>query len=113
VRIRNVLQEFEAKLEPVSSGLQLMGRGKAEWKIYENCTRQCKVSLSNLNLADGKVIELAVAGRRITQLVVQQGAARYRRESERGEGVPVVEVNQVVQIIHSGQVILEGRFYEE
>jgi hypothetical protein len=116
VRIRNVVQELEAMLEPTPAGLALQARarGKAEWKVYKDGTRQGKVSLSGLNLADGTLLELAVDGRRITQLVVQRGAARYRRESERGEGVPVVEENQMLQVfINSGQVILEGRFVPE
>ncbi len=111
MRIRNVLEELEAHLAPAN--LQPRARGKAEWKVYENGTRQCKVSLSGLNLADGTMLELAVDGRRIGQLVVQHGAARYRRESERGEGVPAVEENQLLQVIASGQVILEGRFVAE
>lgn len=93
MRLRSVLQEFEAHLAPTPTGPQAKARGKAEWKAYENGTRQCKVSLSRLDLADGTILELVVAGRRITNLVVQKGAARYRRESERGEGVPVVEEN--------------------
>jgi hypothetical protein len=113
VRIRNVLQEFEAKLEPTPTSLQSQARGKAEWKVYANGTRQCKVSLSRLNLADGTLLELAVDGRQITQLVVQQGIARYRRESERGEDVPVVEEDQVLRVLGSGQLILEGRFIAE
>jgi hypothetical protein len=113
VRIRNVLQEFEVHLAPPPASRQSRTRGKAEWKTYANGTRQCKVSLSRLDLTDGTVLELAVEGRRIAQLVVQQGAARYRRESERGEDVPVVEEDQVLRVLSSGQVILEGRFVSE
>lgn len=113
MRIRSVLQEFEAKLEPTSvlhgAGL----RGKAEWKLYADGTRRGKVSLSRLDLADGTVLDLLVDGCRIAELVVEGNLARYRRESERGELVPSVGVDQVVQVLHAGQVILEGRFYAE
>lgn len=113
MRIRNVLQEFEARLTPTSDSLQTKAHGKAEWKTYGNGTRQCKLSLSRLDLADGKMLELAVGGRRITQLVVHHGTVRYRRESERGEDIPAIEANQVLQVFSSGQVILEGRFISE
>mgnify|MGYP003431845085 CR=1 len=65
LRIRKVLQEFEASLTPTSGSLQTKARGKAEWKTCENGTRQCKLSLSRLDLADGAMLELVVAGRRI------------------------------------------------
>ena len=113
MRIRSVLQEFEAKLEP-NSALHCPGaRGKAEWKLYADGTRRGKVSISRLDLIDGTVLDLVVDGCRIAELVVEGKLARYRRESERGELVPSVGVDQVIQVIHAGRVILEGRFYAE
>ena len=113
MRIRNVVQEFEVKLEPPVDSPQTLARGKGEWKLYENGTRQCKVSVTKLGLADGAVLDLVVNDRRIARLVVQQGIVRYRQESEKGESVPLVDVNQLVQVVNSGDVILEGRFYAE
>jgi hypothetical protein len=113
MRIRNVVQEYEVRLEPLPAGPNSKARGKGEWKVYSDGTRQCKVSLSRLNLPNGAALELAVDGRRIAQLTVQGGMARFRRETEKGEGVPRVELDQVLQVMSSGQVILEGRFYEE
>jgi hypothetical protein len=54
-----------------------------------------------------------VNGQPIGEMAVQRGAARYKRESERGEHVPVVDLNQVLQVSYNGQAILEGRFYPE
>jgi hypothetical protein len=113
MRIRNVLQEFEAKLEPNPVGSFSNARGKAEWKTYENGSRQCKVSVSKLNLPDGIVLELILDDRRIAKVTVQGGMARYKQESEAGEIVPAVMLNQVLQIIHNDSVILEGQFYSE
>jgi hypothetical protein len=113
MRIRNVVLEFEARLEPLPAGICPKARGKAEWKVYDDGTRRCKASLTGLGLPDGTVLELAVHGRRIALLSAHQGTARYRRETERGESVPVVELNEVVQVFASGQLIMEGRFYEE
>jgi hypothetical protein len=58
VRSRNVLQEYEARLEPSAVGRCPTARGKAEWKVYGDGTRQCKGSVSKLNLPEGAVLEL-------------------------------------------------------
>lgn len=113
MRIRNVLQEFEAHLVPTQGSRQTKAYGKAEWKTYADGTRQCKVSLSRLDLSDGTTLALVVAGRRITELTVQHGAIRYRRETERGEQVATVAENEILQVLDAGQVILEGRFISE
>jgi hypothetical protein len=115
LRVRGVLQEYEAQLEPVRSAAPAVdsARGKGEWKVYGNGTRQCKVRVSGLNLPDGAVIQLAVSGGQFAELLVRGGKARYRRESERGEAVPEVEPRQMLQVSYAGQVILEGGFYSE
>lgn len=113
MRIRNVLQEFEAHLAPTLSSRQTKAYGKAEWKTYQDGTRQCKLSLSRLDLSDGTLLGLVVAGRQIAELIVHHGAVRYRRETERGEEVAIVAENQVLQVLDAGQIILEGRFISE
>jgi hypothetical protein len=115
VRVRSVLQEFEVQLQPTAAALSVAGsaRGKGEWKIYGNGTRQCKVWISGLNLSDGAVLQLAVSGHQFIELLVRGGRARYRRESERGEVGPEVESKQKLQVSYAGQVILEGEFYPE
>lgn len=113
MRIRNVLQEYEATLAPGPASDCPAAQGKAEWKAYDNGTRQGRVSVSRLALPDGAVLELVVGDQRIAQLTVQRGSARYKRATDKGEGVPVIEKGQVLQVIHAGQVILAGQFYVE
>jgi hypothetical protein len=113
MRIRNVLQEFEARLEPQPGGRNPAGRGKAEWKVYGDGSRQCRVSISNLELPESALLGILVDGRQIAQAEVIGGKARFRRETERGELVPDVKADQVLQIVADGQVILEGFFYAE
>lgn len=113
MRIRNVLQEYEAKLEPPPASPFPTSRGKAEWKVYENGTRQCKVSISQLNLPDGTMLELVLENQRIAKLTVQNSIARYKQESESGQVVTVVGLDQILQVMYDSQVILEGRFYSE
>lgn len=115
MRIRSVLQEYEAQLNPtrLAAPTADSASGKGEWKVYGNGTRQCKVRITGLNLSDGAVLQLAVSGHQFTELLVNGGKARYRRESERGEAVPEVEPKKVLQVSYAGQVILDGEFYSE
>ena len=114
MRIRSVLREYEAQLKPTESAAAAAGsaRGKAEWKVYRNGTRQCKVWISGLSLSHGAVLQLAVSGHPFAELLLRGGRARYRRESERGELVPEVEPKQMLQVFYAGQ-IMEGEFYSE
>lgn len=66
-----------------------------------------------MKLSDGAVIQIGVSGRQITELMVRGGAARYKRQSERGEAVSAVAPKQVLQVSYAGQIILAGEFYEE
>ena len=116
MRIRNVKQEYEAQLTPTQSGAEnaaRSARGKGEWKLYADGMRQCKVRVTGLNLSDGAVLQLAVAGVQMAEIMVQRGAARYKRQSERGEAVSEVTSKQLLQVSYAGQVILEGEFYAE
>jgi hypothetical protein len=115
-RIRNVTQECEAQLQPTQMGAHTIARsaqGKGEWKTYGDGTRQCKVWVSGLKLSDGAVIQVSVSGKQITELLVQRGAARYKRRTERGEAVAEVAPKQSLQVSYAGQIILEGELYEE
>lgn len=115
MRIRNVLREYEAQLHPTGDGAGSAGsaRGKAEWKTYENGTSRCRVRVSGLNLSEGAALQLSVGGEALAEILVQQGKAGYRRESERGEAVPEVAPHQVLQVFYAGQIILEGEFNED
>jgi hypothetical protein len=116
MRIRSVLHEYEAKLRPVrvaGGGGAHAAHGKGEWKVYSDGARRCKVWVSGLDLSDGAVLQLAVSGRQIAEILVRGGRARYRRESERGEALPSVEVSQVLQLSYAGEIILDGEFCSE
>jgi hypothetical protein len=112
MRFRSVLEEFEVKLQS-STAEASAARGKGEWKVYEDGSRQCKVSINNLKLPEGTQLQLSVNGRVIATLTAERGSARFRRETENGELVPYVRANEVLQILLDGKVILEGSFYAE
>lgn len=115
MRIRSVREELEVKLRPTVAGTPLAAsaRGKGEWKVYGDSSRQCKLSVTNLNLPDGTELQVELSGRLVADMIVDRGTARFRRESERGEIVPSVQANEVLQILLHGKAILEGSFYHE
>lgn len=113
MRIRTVLQEREARLEPVPSSPFQKARGKAEWKIYGDGFRKCKLSVSNLNLADRTPIEIHINDRLIAEVPLENGKIRFHRDTEKGENVPAVAVNDLIRILNGGRIFLEGFFYAE
>ena len=115
LRIRSVSEELEVKLRPIADGalLTTSSRGKGEWKLYGDGSRQCKVSVTNLDLPDGTELQLQVRDRLIGEMIAERSIARFRRESERGEIVPSVQANDVLRVLLQGKVILEGSFYHE
>ena len=105
-------QELEATLAPPAAG-PAAARGKAEWKVYADGTRQGRVSASGLDLPDGAVVEIGIGERMIGTTAVEGGRVRYRRESGEAEVVPEVAVGEVLRLRHTGRVLLEGAFYAE
>lgn len=112
MRFRSVIEEFEVKLQ-ASTAEASAARGKGEWKVYEDGSRQCKVSVNNLKLPEGTQLQVTVNGRVITTLTVERGSARFRRETEKGELVPHVRANEVLRVLLEDRAILEGSFYAE
>lgn len=110
-RIRNVLQEFEAHLQPVSP--ESKARGKSEWKKYADQARRLKVKASGLNLPEGTPLFIMIDGQQIGEMVVKGHLARFERDSEKGEIVPTVGLRQVVEIKVGVRVILAGRYEAE
>lgn len=115
MRFRHVTEEHEVVLRPTAAAPAdaAAARGKGEWKLYGDGSRQCRVSVTDLSLPEETVLHLFVSGRHAGEMVVQRKNARFRRESEKGEFVPAVQENEILQILLQGVVILEGMFYLE
>ncbi len=115
MRIRSVVEEYEVMLRPPTAEAPGVdpARGKGEWKVYADGSRQCKVSIHNLKLPEGTQLQLTVNGHVIAALIVERGNARFRRETEKGELVPYVRASEVLQVLLDGTAILEGSFYAE
>lgn len=115
MRIRSVVEEYEVMLRPPTAEVPGLdsARGKAEWKVYADGSRQCKVSIHNLKLPEGAQLQLTINGRIIATVIVERGSARFRRETEKGELVPHVRASEVLQVLLEETAILEGSFYAE
>lgn len=115
MRIRDVAEEHEVLLKTTGAApaSTASARGRGEWKLYRDGTRKCKVSVTHLTLPEETRLYLAINGRHAGEMAIQKGTARFRRESENGDFVPAVQVDEVLQVLLDGIVILEGKFYRE
>src|SRR5688572_3681532 len=111
MRIRNVLQEFEAHLHPVQPGTNT--QGKSEWKHYADGTFRIRISIRNIPLPERRVIDLILEGRRIAQIQVQSSKAKIDVENRTGQGIPTVRAGQILQIRSWETVLAEGLYKEE
>ncbi len=108
MRIRTVLQEFEAHFHPAQPGSNV--RGKSEWKHYGDGTYRFKISLRDIPLADGSQIDLWRDGSWLMKLSVQNNKAKLDLENDSGSGIPSIKAGQVVQVKSGETVLAEGKY---
>ena len=111
MRIRNVLQEFEAHLHPVQPGTST--HGKSEWKHYADGTSRIRISIRSIPLPNKSVIDLVLDGTRIAQLQVQSNKEKIDLENITGQGIPTVRAGQTLQIRSKETVLAEGLYKAE
>lgn len=111
MRIRNVLQAFEAHLHPVQPGTHT--QSKSEWKHYADGLFRIMISIRNIPVPEGSVIALILEGIRIAQIQVQSSKANIDVENRTGQGIPTVRAGQILQIRSREPVLAEGLCKEE
>ena len=111
MRIRTVLQEFEAHFHPLQLGSKL--RGKSEWKQYGDGSHRFKISIRDIPLANGSQIDLWREGRWLMRLAVQNNKAKVDLENESGSGIPTIKTGQVLQVKSGETVLAEGKYEAE
>ncbi len=111
MRIRNVLKEFEAHLKPAKPGVKI--NGKSEWKQYADGTYRFKISIRNIDLADGSRVDVLIDGTRAMQLTVQDNKARANLESPTQVEIPKVQASQVLRVAYENRVLAEGKYEAE
>jgi hypothetical protein len=111
MRIRNVLQEFEAHFHAVQPGSKV--RGKSEWKHYDDGTYRFKISIRDIPLPDGSQVDLWRDGSWLMRLTVQNKKTKVDLENDSGSGIPAILAGQLLQI-RSGEIVLaEGKYEAE
>ena len=111
MRLRTVLQEFEAHFHPVQSGSNV--RGKSEWKQYGDGTCRFKISLRDLSLPDNSEIDLWRGGQWIMRLPVKNNSAKVDIESDNSFNIPAIKAGQVLQIKSGETILAEGIYAAE
>lgn len=111
MRLRTVLQEFEAHFHPVEPGSSV--RGKSEWKQYGDGTYRFKISLRDIPLSDNSEIDLWRDGQWMMRLYVKNSRAKVDIESDNGSGIPAIKAGQVLQVKASEIVLAEGKYEAE
>ena len=111
MKIRNVLKEFEAHLQPAQPGG--MTQGKSEWKLYGNGTYRFKISIRNIPLPDGSKIDIVIDEIQVAQLTVQKQKAKIDIESDIGINIPAIKAGQKLQVKTRGFELAEGQYIDE
>ena len=111
MRIRNVLKEFEAHLEPTHVNGKIIG--KSEWKQYGDGTYRFKISIRNIELPDDSRIDVLLDDAKVMQLTVQGSKAKADLESHIQVGIPRVQGGQMLQLKFGEVVLAEGIYKEE
>ena len=111
MRLRTVLQEFEAHFHPTQTGSKV--HGKSEWKQYGDGTYRLKISIRGIPLPDGSQIDLWRDGSWVMSLSVQNHRARIDLENDSGSGIPAIKAGQVMQIKSGPDILAEGKYEAE
>jgi hypothetical protein len=111
MRIRTVLQEFEAHFHSVQPGSKI--HGKSEWKHYGDGTYRFKISIRDLPLADGSQVDLWRDGSWLMKVTVQNKKIKLDLENDGGSGIPAIKAGQVVQVKSGDVIMAEGKYEAE
>lgn len=111
MRIRRVLKEFEAHLQPAQPGSTT--QGKSEWKHYGDGTYRFKISVRNIPLPDNTGIDVVLDETHIAALTVLNNKAKIDTEDGIGIGMPNVKSGKRLQIRSGETVLAEGLYIEE
>jgi hypothetical protein len=111
MRLRTVLQEFEAHFHPVQPGSKV--QGKSEWKHYGDGTYRFKISIRGIPLPDHSQIDLWRDGQWILRLPVLNHKAKADIENDNGSGIPMIEAGQVLQVKSGDTLIAQGKYEAE
>ena len=96
MRIRNVIKEYEAHLQPAQPSRAI--QGKSEWKQYGDGTYRFKISVRNITLPDHSKVHVFVDKHHITTLHVMNATAKLDTQDNLSIGLPSIRAEQVSPI---------------
>ena len=112
--IRRVLEELEARLEPVAgSAVSAASKGKLEFKRYGDGRQRMKIRCRVLDLAEGANLELLSGESVIAMLEVRGGRAEIDEERDGSDKSPPLAAGDIVTLCHQGAPLLSGRIYRD
>jgi hypothetical protein len=110
--IRRVLQELEARLEPVAQAVSgAAGSGKLEFKRYGDGCQRMKIKCKGLALPEDVKLELLSGDTIIAILEVRRGRAEIDEERDGSDDAPPLAAGDVVTLCHQGTPLLSGRLF--
>ena len=96
MKIRNVLKEFEAQVNPVPPDSKI--QGKSEWKHYGDGSYRFKISVRNIPLPDDSKVDVMLDEIHIAEIIVQNKMAKLDTENNMYIGIPNLEAGQRLQV---------------
>ena len=110
--IRRVLEELDARLEPVAgAAASTASKGKLEFKRYGDGRQRMKIRCSGLEMAEGANLELRSGDTVIAVLEVRKDRAEIDEERDGLSDAPPLVVGDTVTLYHQGAPLLSGRIY--
>jgi hypothetical protein len=100
---------FAPMAAPVAAAT-LVPRGLGEYTAFSATVRQLEVYVANVNLPDGAILNIGVAGSPVGQIVIHGHAGVLRLSTVRGDTVPVIAAGDPIAARNAGAVILAGVF---
>ncbi len=95
---------------PVPAASTIVARGLGEYTAFTATDRILEVYASNINLPNGTVINVWVAGNVIGQFPLMNHNGFLRLATMRGDAVPVITPGTTMSLKNSGVVLLAGTF---
>ena len=97
--IRRVLEELEARLEPVpQAGSRGASKGKLEFKRYGDGRRRMKIKCKGLDLPEGAELQLLSGDAVIAVLEARNGRAEIDEERDGPDTAPPLAAGDVVTL---------------
>ncbi len=110
--VRCVVEELEARLEPVDQAdSNAASKCKLEYKRYGDGRQRMKIKCRGLDVAEGAKLELLSRDSVIAILEVRKGRAEIDEERDGSDEAPPLAEGDIVTLCYHGAPLLSGQIY--